>query len=149
MEEKKEKIIVGMIIVAIIIVICLFLLLYKKLIINKNVTIRSDEEYIATIYYDYEMGIDASRGYDVLIYRDSNGYKYEIKYGEITIAGPTETKTIGYGILHSQKDIENLNNSFEKKKGKYETFSIKYRIINEQNSFEYCDLNELNDLLFK
>ena len=66
---------------------------------------------IATIYYDYEMSIDASRGYNIFIYNDNNGYKYEIKYGEITVDGPTITKTKGYGKLFTSKDLEYLNKS--------------------------------------
>ena len=148
-KKKVKKVIISISIIAIIIFIYVFFLQYRKLVINKNVTISSDETYIASIYYDYEMGIDASRGYNVFIYKDSNDYKYEIKYGTITIDGPTEMKTKGYGRLSSLKDIEDLNNSFEKEKGKYEEFSIKYRILNEENSFKYCDLDEFKDFLFE
>ena len=149
MENKKiKKVIIGICIIAIIIFLYIFFQ-YRKLFINKDVTINSDETYIASILYDYEMEIDAGREYYVFIYKDSNDYKYEIKYGEITIAGQTEMITKGYGRLTSIKDIEDMNNSFEKEKRKDEEFFIKYCILNEENSYKYCDLDEFKDFLFE
>lgn len=116
---------------------------------NTNVTISSDEKYIATIYYNYELGMDASRGYNIFIYKDKNGYKYEIKYGNTTVAGPTVMETKGYGKIFTSNDIENLNKSFENKKEKDEIFSIKYQIMSQENVFKYCGLAELNNYLFK
>ena len=114
----------------------------------KKVTISSDEECIAHIYYDYMLGKDASRGYDIFIYKDDVGYKYEIKSGKVTIAGPSELKTEGYGRLYTKDDIEKLNEKYENKKRNMETFSIKYRIMHSVNDFEYCELDEFIEFLF-
>ncbi len=116
---------------------------------DNNIVISPDEKCIATIYYDYELGIDASRGYDLFIYQDNNGYKYEIKYGEVTIAGPSVMETKGYGKLLTSNDLEKLNKAYKMKKTKYETFSIRYRIMNQDNTFEFCELDKFNEFLFQ
>ena len=152
----KKKLIIGFIVVLIVVVIGIALYYFftkneavaENRIENKKVTISSDEKYIANIYYNYVLGYDANRGYDIFIYKDDTGYKYEIKSGKVTIAGPSELKTEGYGRLYTKNDIEKLNEKYENKKRSTETFSIEYRIMKSENNFEYCELDEFIDFLF-
>ena len=151
---KKKLIIILALILIVVVGGCVYYFISKNedktenRIENKRVTISSDEKCIAYIYYDYVLGFDASRGYNICIYKDNTGYKYEIKSGKITIEGPSKLKTEGYGRLYTKEDIEKLNEKYEKKKRDPESFSIRYQIVHTETAIEYCELDELTDFLF-
>lgn len=140
---KPFSIIVILIAIITIFIICNIL---KK----KDIKIDENEEYIATVYYSYMLGIDAGTEYIIYIYKSNNSdYKYITYQSQITIAGSTNRKEYDRGIIKSKNELIKLDDYFiNRKENNIELYnSLYYLKDNVNNNIE--DINELAEELFK
>ncbi len=103
----------------------------------------------ATIYHSEMMGIDAGTEYTYRIYLNKNNtYGYTKSKSEITIAGPSEEKEVGFGKIRNKSDLKKIERDIKSDEIIGAKKHVSYTYSRDKNAEKCSSMRELAEKLF-